>query len=95
MRYDYLILMLLAPLNAIANTDLVLQGKTTVNLDRPISVVITEELPQSCGRADEYACAVGAYGAGRCIIFIKPEKLVFLFHEIQHCAGIQHTVNGD
>lgn len=95
MRYSYLILMLLAPLNAIANTDLVLQGKTTVNLDRPISVVITEELPQACGHRDEHACAVGAYGSGRCIIFIKPEYLQFTVHELQHCAGINHTEYGD
>jgi len=94
-RHAYLILALLIPISASANTDLVLQNKLTMNLDRPISVVITDDLPEPCDRADEYACAVGAYGNGRCIIFIKPDKMQFLYHEIQHCAGIQHTERGD
>jgi len=95
MRHAYLILSLLLPVSASANTDLLLQNKLTVNIYRPVSVVVTDDLPKPCNNADEYACAVGAYGRGRCIIFIRPDKMQFLYHEIQHCSGVTHTEKGD
>lgn len=95
MRHAYIILALLLPVSASANTDLVLQNKITVNIYRPVSVVVTDDLPKQCDHADEYACAVGAYGSGRCIIFIRPDKMQFLYHEIQHCSGVTHTEKGD
>lgn len=76
------------------NTDLFLQGKREVHLSRPISVVVTDDLPAICDQT-AYACAPNAYGKGRCIVYIRPDKLQFIFHELQHCSGLTHTPHGD
>lgn len=78
-----------------ANDDLLLQGQTVTHLSRPVSVAVTDQLPQNCDTRDAYACAVNAYGQGRCAVFIRPDKLEYLYHELQHCAGLTHTAGGD
>lgn len=81
---------------ALANDDLMLQGKRQVNLNRPVTVIVVDELPSVCGGGgDEYACASAAYKAGRCIVWVKPNKLEYVFHELQHCAGVTHSAKGD
>ena len=78
-----------------ANDDLILQDIRVISLNRPISVVVTDDLPQNCDHPSPYACASNAYGKGRCTIWIKPERLAWLYHDLQHCAGITHTAEGD
>ena len=81
---------------AIANSDLVLQDKRILLIDRPVAVVVTEQAAQFCdGRGEVFACAKNAYGSGRCIVYIRPDKMQFLYHEIQHCQHTQHTEKGD
>ena len=78
---------------AYANDDLVLHGKHAINITRPVSVVVVDTLPPACGRADDaenYACAVGAFGPGRCIVFVRRDKLEYVYHELQHCGGESH-----
>lgn len=83
---------ILFSLPAMANDDLILNGKTELNLNRAISIQVVKELPdiEGCGKSESYACAVNAFGKGRCIIYIKPDKLEFLYHELQHCGGERH-----
>lgn len=84
---------------ATANYDLILQGQMQVNLNRPISIVVVDEIPPGIVAAgspyDLYGAAANAYGQGRCTVFIRKDKLEYLYHEIQHCAGITHTPEGD
>lgn len=92
-----------------ANSDLILQDIRQLNLNRPISVVVTENAYTFCTALQEvdhrngertthqdvYACASAAYGQGRCTVWIRPDRLAYLYHELQHCAGITHTPEGD
>ena len=76
-----------------ANDDLILQGQMQLNLNRPISVVVTDDVRSACGdyeSPDLYACAKNHDGKGRCIVFIRPDRLAWLYHEQQHCAGLEH-----
>lgn len=77
-----------------ANDDLVLNGKIELHLTRAISVVIVDTVPSGYAAAgspsDLYGVAVNAYGQGRCIVYVRRDKLAYLFHELQHCAGERH-----
>jgi hypothetical protein len=89
-----LIVLLLTTCSAKANDELVLNGKSSVHLTRTISVVIVDKVPDGYAAAgspsDLYAVAKNADGAGRCVVFIRRDKLAYLYHELQHCAGESH-----
>lgn len=86
--------LVLMAVSALANDQLILQGVNQVNLNRPISVVVTDKMPDNKG-CHAYACAVGSYGSGRCIVYVRPDKMEYLYHELQHCSGMTHTKDVD
>lgn len=76
---------------AYANNELVLQQQQHVNLTRPISVVLTEKAASLCGQDEAYGCAKFAFEPqARCVIYLHPARLQYLYHELQHCAGLTH-----
>lgn len=93
--------MILAVSVANANDDLILQGKMVLNLpNRPYSIYLVPQAEAYCDQtdtlADTFGCAKFAYDMpGRCIIYLEPNHLAHLYHELQHCSGITHRLEGD
>lgn len=86
MRFMIATLIALAVSPASANDDLLLDNQRIVSLDRRIVVQVVDSLPDGI-----YAQAQGAYIEGNvCVIRIRKDRLEYLFHEIQHCAGHRH-----
>lgn len=99
--------LILMAVSALANDQLILQNKHILNINRPWSVLVTEDFTPAIrqGATDEsglctersVACTINAYGKGRAITFIKPtpEGFSHMYHEGQHVSGVHHTKDGD
>lgn len=96
MRLALIALMLMVT-PVMANDDLMLQGKRTLVLDRPliVNVVKPEALLGKYAEANfAYAKAPDKAHRSWCIISISEDRLQYLYHEIQHCVGVTHNADG-
>lgn len=81
---------------AIANDQQVLGGSYVTHVNRPVSITIVKtesELREVCNLEFDkslYGCASSTSGVGRCVVYIRRDRLAWLYHELQHCAGVRH-----
>jgi len=63
-----------------------------INIDRPVSIVIVDEFPQGIVGCEPngWACAPNAFGNGRAVIYVKPDHLACVYHELAHTGGWNH-----
>ena len=62
----------------------------SVNISRPISVLVVDDMPSIDGCAGQWACAANAFGQGRAIIYLKRGREACLYHELAHVGGWNH-----
>jgi hypothetical protein len=88
------LLALLTARPAGANDELMIGGNFALSVNRPISVLVVADAAELCRQdgyeGELYGCAKNAFGKGRCVIYIRPDKMEYLYHELQHCAGLDH-----
>lgn len=86
--------LLLTTCIARANDELMIGGNFALSVNRQISVLVVANAAELCRQdgyeGELYGCAKNAFGKGRCVIYIRPDKLEYLYHELQHCAGLEH-----
>lgn len=86
--------LLLVSCSAKANDQLMLHGNFALSTSRPISILVVPNAQELCAQdgvdSEIYGCAKNAFGKGRCVIYIRPDKLEYLYHEMQHCARLEH-----
>ena len=61
-----------------------------ISIERPVSLVVVDEMPQHDGCTGQWGCAVNADGQGRAIIYVRSDKLACIYHEMSHVAGWKH-----
>lgn len=57
---------------------------------RRVNVVLVSELPRSSNGLEQYGLAYAASGSGVCMVYIRRDKLQYLWHELDHCRGEEH-----
>lgn len=61
-----------------------------VSLNRPVSVLVVDAMPDQAGCRGNWACTANAFGQGRAIIYLRRDKQACLFHELAHAGGWNH-----
>ena len=90
------IVLLLAMCSRAMAAEQIIGGSHVTHINRPVSITIVKteaELRDLCRlNIDKslYGCASEPNGKGRCVVYIRRDRLAWLYHELQHCAGVRH-----